>query len=94
MYVVTVDFIIKPAHLAEFLPAMMENAKTSLEVEPECTYFDVCQSESKSNHIFLYEIYNSEKAFQDHLASEHFKLFSQTVENWVESKAVNIFNRC
>ena len=40
MYVVVVDFKIKPERLAEFMPLMLENARASRETEPGCRQFD------------------------------------------------------
>ena len=76
MYIVTVSFQIKPAHSAEFMPAMHANAKESLLCEPECHQFDVCVALDDPNRVFLYEVYESAQAFQAHLAMAHFKSFN------------------
>ena len=44
MYVVIVDFVIKPEHAKPFAEAISENARASLEREPACHQFDVCVS--------------------------------------------------
>ena len=41
MYVVLVDFKVKPERLKDFMPLMLENARASRE-EPGCRQFDVC----------------------------------------------------
>ncbi|KMT66292.1 putative quinol monooxygenase [Catenovulum maritimum] len=94
MYVVTVEFVIKPSHLVAFLDAILENAESSLKEEPDCVHFDVCQSHEQPTHFFLYELYNSEMAFQEHLESKHYLEFIQTVGDWVESKEVKVWQRC
>ncbi|MDE0590018.1 putative quinol monooxygenase [Halocynthiibacter sp. C4] len=93
MFVVTVEFTIKPEHLDHFLPAMQQQAATSLRVEPECQQFDVCQSSERPEQIFLYEVYDSAAAFDQHLASDHFKQFDLTVTPWVVQKNVAVFMR-
>ena len=64
MYVVTVSFSIHAAHYAAFMRAMVGNARTSLQDEPGCRQFDVCESPAEPGKVFLYEVYNSEADFQ------------------------------
>ena len=93
MYVITVTFTIKSAHLDEFLPAMLENAKTSIEQEEGCHHFDVCSDHENPNVIFLYELYTNKSAFNAHLASNHFHNFNNKTSNWIVSKEVHAFKR-
>ena len=53
MYVVIVDFKIKPERLAEFMPLMLENARASRETEPGCRQFDVCVDPKEKTSVFL-----------------------------------------
>jgi quinol monooxygenase YgiN len=91
VYVVTVEFTIKAGHAAEFLPAMIENARASREHEPGCRQFDVCVAPDNENAVFLYELYDDRAAFDAHLASAHFRVFDARVAPWVESKSVRIY---
>jgi quinol monooxygenase YgiN len=93
MYIVTVTFQVKPAYLAQFMPAMVANADESLLREPDCHQFDVCVSLDDPHRIFLYEVYESSAAFQVHLGMPHFKAFSQLTADWVESKVVSLYDR-
>lgn len=93
MHIVTVTFQVKPAHLADFMPAMTANAAESIQREPDCHQFDVCVSLDDPSRIFLYEVYESAAAFQVHLGMPHFQAFSQQTANWVESKAVSAYTR-
>lgn len=88
MYVVTVDFDLAEGRLQEFLPLMLGNARMSLEVEPGCQQFDVCQDE---RGVFLYEVYVDRTAFEAHLASAHFKAFDAAVAGMVRAKTVRLF---
>ncbi len=91
MYVVTVDFRIKPEFLAEFRERMVANARASREREPGCRQFDVCADPASPEAIYLYEIYNDRAAFEAHLASGHFKAFDREVGGWVAAKTVRVF---
>ena len=93
MYVVIVDFRIKPERLAEFMPLMLENARASRETEPGCRQFDVCVDPKDKTSVFLYEVYDSRAAFDAHLASAHFKRFDPAVAPMVAAKAVRTLER-
>jgi quinol monooxygenase YgiN len=93
MFVVVVEFNIKPAHQDDFMQAMVANAQASLQLEDGCHHFDVDVSIDNPNLVFLYEIYDDRAAFDTHLQSEHFISFNSTVTNYVASKQVRFFNR-
>jgi (4S)-4-hydroxy-5-phosphonooxypentane-2,3-dione isomerase len=93
MYVVTVEFDILPPHQAEFMRAMTLNAATSLAEEPGCRQFDVCASMKHPEEVFLYECYDSEQAFNLHLASAHFIAFNALTVPWVSGKIVRTYKR-
>ena len=42
MYVVVVEFTIKPGFAGRFRERLRQQARDSLELEPECHVFDVC----------------------------------------------------
>jgi len=93
MYVITVTFEILPNAVDGFLEKMRENAQRSLDDEPGCRQFDVCQSLDNPDTIFLYELYDSGGAFHAHLESPHFKAFDREVASVVVTKTVNAFDR-
>jgi (4S)-4-hydroxy-5-phosphonooxypentane-2,3-dione isomerase len=93
-FVVVVDFIVRPEHLDRFLPAMMENASTSLRDEPNCFVFDVCQDPKRPERIYLYEVYGAEEDFQFHLKCAHFVSFNEISQPWVAEKRVETLQRC
>ena len=88
MFVVTVDFVIKKAFAKDFSKAILIQAGNSLHREAECHRFDVCVDHEDSCRIFLYEIYSSAAAFQDHLKTDHYREFNSLVKPWVEKKTV------
>jgi autoinducer 2-degrading protein len=91
MYVVTVEFAVKPASITTFRSAMLKNAKASLDDEPGCRQFDVCFSTNDLNVCFLYEVYDDHAAFDAHLAMAHFKSFDAEVAPMLDGKVVKIF---
>jgi (4S)-4-hydroxy-5-phosphonooxypentane-2,3-dione isomerase len=93
MYVITVKFQVVEQYVNDFLTAMHKQAQDSLTLEKNCHYFDVCQNTTDGSIIFLYEIYQSEADFKDHLTSQHFLSFSKQVAPWVVSKTVESFTR-
>ncbi|WP_202109745.1 putative quinol monooxygenase [Bordetella sp. 02P26C-1] len=93
MFVVVVQFEVKPGHAQDFLSALKENARLSVEGEPGCRQFDVCTTPGKPESIFLYEVYDSEDAFKAHLATEHFLHFDRETASWVASKEVKTLSR-
>lgn len=89
MFIVTVLFVVKPEWLEQFSIRVRQQAKDSLEREADCHRFDIATDIADPRKIFLYEIYASEKAFDGHLASDHFKSFNGATLDWVESKSVS-----
>lgn len=92
-YVVSVEIVIKPERVAEFLPLILENATTSLRQESGCQVFDVCQAPDNETQFLLYEVYDDEAAFQHHLKTEHFLKFDRQTASDIQSKIVRIFAR-
>ena len=73
-FVLTVDMQIIPGQIENFTKAIEENSAASIK-EPGCRQFHVATSTTDPNHIFLYEIYDNEAAYQAHRTTEHFKKF-------------------
>ena len=93
MYIVTVEFNVKPAQVAEFMPLMVENARASRDTEPGCRQFDVCADPQAPHLVFLYEVYDDRAAFDAHLATAHFKSFDQRVAAMLAGKVVRTYLR-
>jgi len=93
MYVLTVDFTIRHGRMADFLPLMLDNARTSREREPGCRQFDVCRDREQPQTIFLYEVYDDAGAFRAHLDSPHFQTFDAAVRDMIAAKQVRVHER-
>jgi len=93
MYVVVVEFQLHPDAVEAFLPLMTRNAALSLELEPGCHRFDVCQPKPGSPEILLYEVYSDRAAFDAHLATPHFREFDAEAAAMVANKVVRTYAR-
>ena len=91
MFAVTVTFRISDGEMDNFLPLMLQNARASLGLEPDCHQFDVCTDPERSGEVFLYELYTDAAAFQAHLDSAHFKKFNAETAGMVADKQVRLF---
>jgi (4S)-4-hydroxy-5-phosphonooxypentane-2,3-dione isomerase len=82
MYALVVTIHIKPEHREEFIKAMLDNARASVQNEPDCLLFDVVQDETDPNFIYLYEVYWDAKAFEYHTQTPHFIHFFDITKDW------------
>lgn len=86
-YVVTVDFGTAPENFERFKQIMNENAKASVTNEPGCREFNVFEDPKAPNHLFLFEVYEDDAAFQQHVNSAHFKHFKDVSDPIITSRA-------
>ena len=75
MYVIIAPIQIKEGAKDQFMEAITEDAKGSVNDEPGCVRFDVIQDAGDPNRIWLYEVYQDEAAFQAHTQAPHFIKF-------------------
>lgn len=88
MYVICVDFTIRPERVLDFMPLMKLQAENSMIQETGCKRFDVCIDPDDISKVFLYELYDSKRAFDAHLASKHFIEFDQATAEMVTTRTV------
>ena len=93
MFIVTVEFVIRPQYVEVFHRAMQDQARHSLNREPACHQFDICVDPQERGRVLLYEVYTDHAAFKAHLKTDHFLDFDATVRDWVESKVIQIWDR-
>ena len=93
MYTVLVIFKIIDGEMPRFLERMQQQARDSLELEPECQRFDVCVDPGDSQKVLLYEIYENKAAFESHLESDHFKSFDHDVAEIVVDRKIEIYHK-
>lgn len=88
MFMVLVDFVIQPDKADQFYKVVLEQAKNSLNEEPDCHFFEVTRSPIKPESFVLSEVYTSSEAFDRHLKTQHFLTFDALVSDWVQEKSV------
>ncbi|HZZ21770.1 MAG TPA: putative quinol monooxygenase [Roseiarcus sp.] len=93
-FVVLVEFLANPSFIAQFHDLIAANAKTSLKRETGCRRFDVVVDPEESRRFVLYEIYEDEAAFDEHLASSHYRSFADAIESEIEQRSVRRLASC
>lgn len=93
MYAVIVKFEVKPDSVDIFKPLMLKQAENSLNLEPDCQYFDVSQDDKAPQLFYLYELYTHQAAFDAHLKSEHFLSFLNAINSILVDKEILTANR-
>ena len=93
MYVLVVDFVVKPEHVRPFAAEIVKNARASRGTEAGCRQFDVCVAPDDPAKIVLYEVYDDKAAFEAHLKTPHFLAFKPKLEAWLEVNKVRFFSR-
>lgn len=88
MFMLIVEFEIKPDYADQFATLVQAQADNSLKLEPDCHFFMVERREDANNKFVLSEVYTHAKAFQEHLASAHFLDFDNNIADWVIEKNV------
>lgn len=86
--VVLVEFLVKPSFVGRFRDLISDNAKASLERERGCRRFDVLFDPKEPRRFVLYEIYDDEATFDEHLASVHYRSFASAIEDEIEQRSV------
>ena len=69
-----------PESRDRFLAAIREQAGASLEQEPGCLRFDICEAVDDPNRFVLYEVYADEEAWEAHPKTEHFARWRRAAE--------------
>lgn len=87
--VVLVEFLVKPSFVGQFRDLIAANAQASLEREAGCKRFDVLFDPAEPRRFVLYEIYQDEAAFDDHLVSSHYLSFADAIEDGIEQRSIS-----
>ncbi|MEH6834969.1 MULTISPECIES: putative quinol monooxygenase [Falsihalocynthiibacter] len=93
MFAVTVSFTVADEFVNDFAALIEHNAAASVRDEVACQHFDVCTDPSNTSLFFLYEVYDDAAGFDVHLASAHFKAFSQASAHMVVAKNIATFQK-
>ena len=82
MYVVCVTINVKPEHVEDFIPAILDNARGTRQ-EPGNLRFDVLQAEDDPTRFFLYEVYYTKEDFTAHQQTAHYHAWHDAVQDWM-----------
>ena len=83
-----VVLLVKPSFIAQFRDLIAVNAKASLEREVGCKRFDVLFDPEEPQRFVLYELYENQVAFDEHLASSHYLSFAEAIEGEIEQRSI------
>lgn len=84
MHVTIVHVHVKSEYIDGFVEACRINHEASIKENGNCR-FDVLQSAEKSGWFVLYEAYTSAEAAVAHKKTSHYKLWRDTVADWMET---------
>jgi quinol monooxygenase YgiN len=85
---IIVEFEIAPLRMDEFRNLVKDNAQKTISLEGGCRIFEVLEPVGFDNRFLLYEVYDSDRDFENHLASSHFLTFDEAARHLVERKTV------
>jgi len=81
MIIKSVTIYVKADKIKEFIEATIENKNNSIK-EKGIISFDFFQCKDDSTKFLLHEVYKSEEHINEHMETEHFKKWINTVEQW------------
>ena len=89
-FVLVVNIRIKPESVDSFMKKLTENALEARK-EPGCRQFEVLVDPKERTKIMLFEVYDSEKAFEAHQATPHFKKYLAEAVPLLASRERQVF---
>jgi quinol monooxygenase YgiN len=91
-FVLQVMIRIKPENVDSFMSKVLENAAASRK-EAACKQFDVVVDPKDPTKVMLYEVYDDEKAFEEHQKGAHFKKYVAEAVPLLASRERTIWKR-
>jgi (4S)-4-hydroxy-5-phosphonooxypentane-2,3-dione isomerase len=88
MHIVLVLVTVRTEMLAEFEPALLHNARASVERDQGCLRFDVSQQQDDPAKWVLYEVYDGPAAHAAHRQSPHFLAYDAIAARAITDKIV------
>ena len=86
MFVVAIFFEARRGEADRLRHALVSHAAECRANESGCERFDVSQDPVDPNAFLLYQVFDSEAAFNAHHEREHYARFASETEPWVASK--------
>jgi (4S)-4-hydroxy-5-phosphonooxypentane-2,3-dione isomerase len=91
LYINAVNLDIAPGQIDKFLALLKENGAAAVK-EPGCREFNITVAQSDSNHVFIFEVYDSAAALEAHRATDHFKKYAAATKDLVVKRDVRAFS--
>ena len=88
MYGVFAAFQMQPEHRDDFIDALLDDARGSVETERGCVRFDVLRDEEDPNKVHIYEVYRDRAAVEAHGQPPHRLRWVETTREWRAGPAV------
>jgi (4S)-4-hydroxy-5-phosphonooxypentane-2,3-dione isomerase len=80
--------------LDEYLKHIQRDAKGARESEAGCELFHILLPEGVSDTVHLYEVYESEDAFNHHQKTPHFTSYVEATKAIVEERIIQRLTLC
>jgi autoinducer 2-degrading protein len=90
--VLQVNIRIKPENVASFMEKVLENARAA-RAEPGCRQFEVLVDPNDKTSIMLFEVYDDQKAFEEHQARAPFKKYVAEAVPLLASRERHFWNK-
>ena len=90
--VLQVNIKIKPENVEKFMQMVKENAAAARQ-EPGCQQFEVLVHPEDRTRIMLFEVYNDQKAFEEHQAGTAFKKYLAEAVPLLASRERQFWNK-
>ena len=91
MLIITVSVNVKPEYHTQFLDHM-KNLAPIIRAEDGAITFEQSLSIDEDNKVFIYEEWQSEALFKQHLATTHMEEHFVKVMPWIETIALKSFD--
>jgi (4S)-4-hydroxy-5-phosphonooxypentane-2,3-dione isomerase len=91
-FVLQVEIVIKPENVDAFMKKVGENAADARK-EKGCRQFDICVDPKDATRVMLYEVYDDERAFEEHQRQAHFKKYVAEAVPLLASRERHVWKR-
>ena len=85
LFINAVDIDVVAGQVDNYLAALKENAAMAVK-EPGCREFDITVSQKDPNHVFIFEVYDSQAALDAHRQTDHYKKYAATTKDMVAKR--------
>ncbi|MEI8346134.1 MAG: antibiotic biosynthesis monooxygenase [Pseudomonadota bacterium] len=92
MVVYCVKIYVKKENIGSFQQAIMENHQAT-RLEKGNIRYDVLQNATDPGQFFLYEVYESEQAVDEHKKTAHYLKWRDTVASWMEKPREGVMHK-